>query len=127
MEGVRAVFEGLHFKNVKTYIQSGNVVFQYKSKDHRGLEKRISKKITESFGFNVPVIIKDKDDLQRLVKKNPFVNRGNENTAKLHVTFLSDEPGLANIDKINKEQYVPDEFVLSGNIIYLHCPNGYGN
>ncbi|MEP6595920.1 MAG: DUF1697 domain-containing protein, partial [Ginsengibacter sp.] len=91
------------------------------------LEKKISKKILEEFDFEVPVMVKSLDEINTVLKNNPFVHKRKEDDTKLHVTFLSHEPTTDNIDKINKAQYLPDEFILTGNTIYLFCPNGYGN
>ena len=127
MDELRKLFEDLNFKNVKTYIQSGNVIFEDKTTSHKELGKRIEKKIFENFGFQVPVIVKDKNELVNLIKNNPFLNGRKEDISKLHVTFLSDEPEQALVDKIAAADYKPDEFKLSADKIYLFCPNGYGN
>lgn len=121
------MLDGLNFKNTKTYIQSGNVIFQFKEMKYIELEKKIAKKILQEFDFEVPVMVKSLDEINTVLKNNPFVNNRKEDVTKLHVTFLSQEPATDNIDKINKAQYLPDEFILRANTIYLFCPNGYGN
>lgn len=127
MEALRAMFESLNFKNVKTYIQSGNAVFQYKENDTGKIEKKIAKKIQEECGFEVPVMVKELDEIKTVLKNNPFVNKRKEDITKLHVTFLSGEPAKEAIDKMKEGQHVPDEFILEGKNVYLLCPNGYGN
>jgi len=127
MDALRAMFETLGFKNVKTYIQSGNVVFQTKKTSPQALEKKIAKKIADSFGFEVPVLVIDSAELSHTLKNNPFVNKRKEDSTKLHVTFLSGEPQQAAIEKIKEGNYADDEFIVSGKNIYLFCPNGYGN
>ncbi len=127
MEALRKMFEALNFKNVKTYIQSGNVVFQSKETNSDKLEKKIAKKIQEEFGFEVPVMVKELYEIKTVLKNNPFINKRKEDITKLHVTFLSGEPEMEAIDKIKEEQYIPDEFILAGKNIYLFCLNGYGN
>jgi uncharacterized protein (DUF1697 family) len=57
---------------------------------------------------------------------NPFIKKKNIDPRKLHVTFLSPEPGLSNVHALNGIHYPPDEFILKGKEIYLHCPDGYG-
>ncbi len=121
------LFESLHFKNVMTYIQSGNVVFQDNSSDIKRLEKKIEEKIAEQFGFEVPVMVKEKNELISVIENNPFVNTRAVDLSKLHVTFLSQNPEQSNINKIEPDKYKPDEFVISGAAIYLFCPGGYGN
>lgn len=127
MEALRKMFEELNFKSVKTYIQSGNVVFQSKEINSDKIEKKIAKKIKEEFSIEVPVMVKELDELKTVLKNNPFVNKRKENITKLHITFLNREPEKAAIDKIKEGQYIPDEFILAGKTVYLFCPNGYGN
>lgn len=126
MTDLLAAFEELNFKNVKTYIQSGNVIFQDKGTDTAALEKKISKKIKERFGFDVPVLVIPKDKLEHVAKNNPFVNKRKEDISKLHVTFLSSEPASDLADKIKNGEYGVDEYIFSGDVVYLFCPDGYG-
>ena len=120
------MYEGLNFKKVKTYIQSGNVIFQTEKTTCSDLEKMISKKITSDFRFEVPVLVKEKKELVVVLKNNPFVNKRKEDITKLHVTFLSKEPEQMNLKKIKDGLYNGDEFIFSGKTIYLFCPHGYG-
>ena len=120
------MYEALKFNNVKTYIQSGNVIFQTEKITCQDLEKNISKKIATDFHFEIPVLVKEKTELIVILKNNPFVNKRKEDVTKLHVTFLSQEPDQANLEKIKNGQYNGDEFILFGKTIYLFCPNGYG-
>ncbi len=127
MDALRNLFEELKFKNVQTYIQSGNIIFQDKKTNCGTLEKKIAKRILDDFGFDVPVMVKESDELKVVLKNNHFVNDRKEDITKLHVTFLSGEPTKENIEKIKSGNYASDEYVFSGKAIYLFCPNGYGN
>ncbi len=127
METFREMLEGLDFKNVKTYIQSGNAVFQAKETETGKLEKKIVKKIQEEFGFEVPVMVKKLDEIKAVLKSNPFINKRKEDLSRLHVTFLNGEPAKETVDKIKEGNYGSDEFIFSGKNVYLFCPNGYGN
>jgi len=126
MDALRKMYEGLGFKNVQTYIQSGNVIFQDKIIDTKKLEKKIAKKITDQFSFEVPIMVKEIDELKTIVKNNPFGNDVSKDISYIHVTFLSAIPDKANVDKIKEGKYGVDEFVWIDNAIYLYCPNGYG-
>lgn len=127
MESLRTVYEGLGFKNVKTYIQSGNIVFQYKSIKPNTLKELIKKAILNEFKFDVPVLIIEADELISVLNSNPFLNKRKEDIKSLHVTFLSEEPTSINSKSISSEQFKPDEFIISKKLIYVFCPNGYGN
>jgi uncharacterized protein (DUF1697 family) len=126
MDALRAMFEDLKFTNVKTYIQSGNVIFQYKKTDCKSLENIISQKIKEEFTFDVPVIVITKEDFENIYNNNLFVNDHNKDIQKLHVTFLSQIPNQLNINKI-AGNFAPDEFIFNETAIYLYCPEGYGS
>ena len=127
MDALRKLFDGMGFKNTKTYIQSGNVVFQGKQVKGQDLEKKIASGILKEFGFEVPILVKEVGELEVVLKNNPFINKRKEDVTKLHVTFLSAEPEKANTDKIKDGNYATDEFIVIGKAIYLFCPNGYGN
>lgn len=127
MEALRSLCEDLGFKNTKTYIQSGNIVFQFKKMKLPELVKILANKIEDVFGFDVPVMVKEAEEIQTVLQNNPFLNKRKEDIVKLHVTFLNQEPDKAAIDKIKETQYASDEFIISGKAIYLFCPNGYGN
>ncbi len=117
--------DSLGFKNIKTYLQSGNVIFEYDSSDISEIEGSIERKISETFSFSVDVIIRTKDELESTVKDNPFISEHDIELDKLHVTFLSDIPdqkAILNMD-INKAEN--EKFEIIGREVYLYCPNGY--
>jgi uncharacterized protein (DUF1697 family) len=126
MEDLRQVFTDSGFKNVRTYIQSGNVIFQAEKTNPKDLAKKIEKIILEKYSFEVPVIVIEPGELKIILQNNPFLKDKLKDLTYAHITFLSDEPASENIDKIRKAQYLPDEFELTGKIIYVNCPNGYG-
>ncbi len=89
-EKLRKAFESLGFKDVDTVIASGNVVFSSPSKDMTGLEAKIEKALPKQLGFKSTTIIRSRDELERLVKSNPFKGVGDEKPNYLIVTFFKD-------------------------------------
>jgi uncharacterized protein (DUF1697 family) len=126
MEALRQLFAGLGFFNVQTYIQSGNVIFQSKDANRHKLETLISNAILKKYNFDIPVLIKELEELRQIILSNPFINDKKKDIAHLHVTYLSGNPVLSHFKEIKEGQYKPDEFQIIGNNIYLYCPNGYG-
>lgn len=126
MDALRNMYSGIGFKNVQTYIQSGNVVFQEKIAKVQDLEKKISNEIMKTFGFEVPVLVQGLAEIKEIVRNNPFVRERKEEEKCLHVTFLSSVPLKENIEKINRSLYFPDEFIWKGKAVLLYCPGGYG-
>ena|ERR1022692_1828523 len=122
MEELKQRYESLGFGNVRTYIQSGSVVFESSSTDVSSLVSKIEKEVKDHFGFRVAVIIRTKDELRRLVEGVPFKGRDD----KFHVTFLSATPDRFQVEEIQAVKDKAEEFSISGKDIYLFCPNGYG-
>src|SRR4030095_371937 len=90
-EKLKAVFEKLGFKNVQTVVSSGNLLLESRPKNIRALEQKLEKALPEMLGFNSTTIIRNQNQLLKLLKKNPF--KGIEDTPKsrLHVTFLKNK------------------------------------
>ncbi len=126
MENLRASFEALGFRRVRSYVQSGNIIFEAAKASSNGLSKSIAEKILSEFGFSVPLALKSSDEMKKIVGDNPFLNERGIDHSKLHVTFLSEFPPKAALGKLDSLNAFPDQFRIKGREIYLYCPNGYG-
>jgi uncharacterized protein (DUF1697 family) len=124
MEELRKAYDSLGFESARSYLQSGNVVFEYSGEDASTIRSMIENQLRRSFGYDVLVFTRTKDELQGLVESNPFVGKDD---SKLHVTFLSEEPTGFPTEEVNKARQGTEEFSSRGREIYLFCPNGYGN
>lgn len=123
MEKLVALYISLGFKRVQTYIQSGNAVFESSADDPAELSRLIEKRLKQSLGFDIPVIIRTAADFRKITQGNPFNNMDN---SKLHITFLESIPDKADIEEISRARDGSEDFQLSGREVYLYCPNGYG-
>lgn len=124
MAELRQLFADLGHTDVQTYIQSGNVVFATRTARERvavDLEQRIG----ADLGVDVTVVLRTAPDLARIVAKNPFVRRGAD-PSTLHVTFLAGGAGSGAAGRLDAPDAGPDELIVAGQDVYLHCPNGYG-
>jgi uncharacterized protein (DUF1697 family) len=126
MERLRAAIEDLGFVQVKTYVQSGNVIFET-DKPPAGLADKIERKILDEFGFEVPVLTKSARELKDIIKRNLLVKDPAIDQAKLHVTFLSDDPPRNALELLRPLLGGAEQVRLAGRAVYLYCPNGYGN
>lgn len=126
MERLRETFAELGFKNVRTYVQSGNVVFETDG-PAAGLSAKIEKKILKNFGFEVPTLTKSGAEMAEIVKRNPLVKDRAIDQTKLHVTFLSDDPPKNALELLQPLAAAQEQIRIVGRAIYLYCPNGYGN
>jgi uncharacterized protein (DUF1697 family) len=124
MEKLRALFEALGFEQVKTYIQSGNVVFKTKKTSTSVLSRRIEENILSHFGFSASVISRSSDEMAQTIARNPFLMESGIDQEKLHVMFLSDAPAPAALKKLSDLTAAPDQCRCLGREIYFYLPNG---
>ena len=127
MTDLKSLYEKLKFKDVSTYIQSGNVVFKSEETlTDLELAQKIEKAIYKKYNFQVPVIIRREEELKKIILSNPFLKEKNIDLKKLHVTFLGEIPAKTNIESIKNLDFSPDQFSIAGKEIYLHIPESYG-
>ena len=110
-------------RDVRTYLQSGNVLFEHPVSDASKLASGIEAMLGRSLAFDVSVILRTRDDLQRIVNGDPFRGR---DESKMHVTFLKSRPHDKPLDELAVAAPGGDEFRIGGLEVYLFCPNGYG-
>lgn len=124
MEKLRATCESLGFKNVKTYIQSGNVVCQSGKLSSAAAAKKIEAQIVKDFGFSADVIARTGDEMKHVVMGNPLLKETGVDDSKLHVVFLSEAPAAEVIKKLEAIVQRPDKVRHKGKEIYFYFPNG---
>ena len=123
MKELAAMFVDAGCDDVRTYIQSGNVLFRTDPTRGEGIPSLISASIFSRFGYQVPVVTRTAREIREIAQANPFVEAGAE-TDKLHVVFLADPPEAEHVEALDPNRSPPDEFAVQGREIYLHCPNG---
>ncbi len=120
MVDLKCLYEELGFTNVQTYIQSGNVVFEYKKTDAIVLQQIIFEGIKEKYGFEVPNFILNSKDIESALKNNPYPH-----IEKIFFIFLSTIPEQVNIDKLSNYKYDDEYYTLKGKIIYYYSTGDY--
>ena len=123
MKDLVNILEGMGFKDVKTYIQSGNIVFKSDPIKTKTISKEISGKILKKFGFEPTVILLEKDELKKIADKSPF--KASEGKT-LHIFFLESEPRNPDLKALNEVKSTTEEFKLLKNVFYLYAPDGIG-
>ncbi len=125
MKELVALLEDLGCLNVRTYIQSGNVVLQSTGKSLSALAKQIGLKIKKHSGFEPHVLLLQLKDLERAISANPFP--GAESDPKtLHFGFLESVPAKPDLDKLEMLRAKSEQFRLIDRVFYLHAPDGIG-
>lgn len=110
METLRKALASNGFQNVKTLLNSGNVVFETTETNKTTLTNRVGEVLKKTFGFDVDVLIRPIEEIQRLVEKNLFNKITLTPQTRLYVTFLS-EQSKSNL-KIPYESPEKDFFIL---------------
>jgi uncharacterized protein (DUF1697 family) len=118
-----AMFDEAGGRDVRTYIQSGNVIFRATEACASRLPSEIAKAILARFGFRVPVVMRTAGELRAVAEGNPFVRSGADPEA-LHVVFLADRPHPGKVAALDPRRSPPDEFEVRGREIFLRCPSG---
>lgn len=124
MDKLRSSFETLGLQQVKTYIQSGNVVFKTAKISPVALSGKLENRILGDFGFSVSVISRTADEIGNTISDNPFLNQPGINPEKFHVAFLSEVPAPAALKKLAELTLAPDQSRCLGKEVYFYFPNG---
>jgi uncharacterized protein (DUF1697 family) len=134
MNDLVAVFVEAGCAGVRTYIQSGNVVFRASQDLAARVPALVTAAIAKRFGLRVPVITRTADELRDVSEHNPFLAAGPAartggatgtlEPPTLHVMFLADQPSPARAAALDPQRSPGDSFALRGRDIYLHLPNG---
>ena len=127
MTDLKALFVKIGLDDVVTYIQSGNVVFKSDEKKIQKLEEKIKKGIADSFGFDVPVLVKTKMELEDILQKSPYTKQEDLEAKRIYYVLLKDAPNQEFIANLDQDDYPNELFLISENCVYLNCLNGAGN
>jgi len=128
MEALRAVYESLGLADVRTLLQSGNVVFRSGLTDRERLVKRIMQEIERQLDLEVEVILRTLAEIESIVERGPVLS-ASADMGKLLVMFLSSVPGAAAqaaLMKWHKSKQLKEMVELRGPEIYLYYPDGVG-
>jgi len=123
MADLTAIFADLGCADVRTYIQSGNVVFTAPPDLADEIPARVTAAIEERVGLKVPVVLRTVVEWRDAARANPFLAE-ELNPKTLAVAFLAEVPDPARVDDLDPDRSPPDRFWVHGCEIYLHLPNG---
>ena len=125
MKDLVAQLENLGSQNVKTYIQSGNAVFQNEEEDASLLSNKIMAAIKKSHGFEPHVLLRKPAEIDRAVASNPFPEAESE-PKTLHIYFLASMPKDLDLGALESIKIDRERFALEDSVFYLHAPEGIG-
>jgi uncharacterized protein (DUF1697 family) len=125
MKDLAALFAAAGGDDVRTFIQSGNVLFRANPALAATLPATITSRIAERFGFQTSLVLRTAAELADVVASNPFLQQGAAEET-LHVLFLVARPTPERIATLDPGRSPPDAFLVQGKEVYLRLPNGLG-
>ncbi|MBE1203719.1 DUF1697 domain-containing protein [Aminobacter carboxidus] len=125
MAELRAFFDELGFADIASYIQSGNVVFKAEAAGVRALTERIEPGFEKRWGFRSRIMVRDLGWIEALVANNPYPDMAGDPT-KLHASALERAPTSEEVARLAERCTGPERFVVKGDVLYLHTPDGLG-
>jgi uncharacterized protein (DUF1697 family) len=126
MDELKALHEGLGFKEVVTYIQSGNVVFTSDEGDVAQLTRQIEDGFAQKFGFQVKVMVRTAAELEKIVANNPFQIQPMKEVKRILVLLLETRLESVALEEFQKRYDGPEELYLIDQEIYIYYPDGMG-
>jgi uncharacterized protein (DUF1697 family) len=123
MKDLVSMFTQAGCHNVRTYIQSGNVIFNAVPNITARLSESIATQLSNRFECRTQIILRTGEELRDIVRNNPFIQAGAAEQM-LHIMFLADLPEPSNIHLLDPNRSPPDEFIVRGREVYLRLPNG---
>ena len=124
MKELRKLLDDLGFRDVKTYIQSGNCAFRSEEDDATVVCATIAERMSDRFGFRPKVMAVSKDALARAISNNPYSSEGAAEPRSVHFFFLSRPASAPDMDALDRIRKPSESFSLSRDVFYLHAPEG---
>ncbi len=124
MPALRAALTEGGFEDVRTYVASGNVVLSSSLSPNK-LAARCTRLIGEEFGLDIDVVVRTRDELAEVVKRNPLGDVAKD-PKRYQVSFLARKPSDRVVEKLERARAEPERFVVAGREIYAWHPDGVG-
>lgn len=132
MAELKRVFEAIGLCDVKTYIQSGNVLFRSDEVEEL-LKIKIESELEASFGFLIPVVLRTKAELEQIINNCPFSEsqiseaEAASDAESLYVALMAKSPEEGNKDRLKAYKSESDDYVIIGREVYLLFRNSIRN
>lgn len=123
MAELRSDLESLNLKNIRTYVQSGNVVFNSRHRTPATLSRKIEIRIGQQHGFVPRVLVLRDEDLLAAIESNPFPQALSD-PKSLHFFFLKEPADCPNRTKLDESKSANEQFELVNQVFYLYAPDG---
>lgn len=125
MAKLKIDLESLKLENVRTYIQSGNVVFDSTAETGSSLTTKIAGRIEERHGFRPHLLLLSREDLLAAIEANPFPQAVSD-PKTLHFLFLLEPPIEPDLKALDHAKSPTESYELTDRVFYFHAPDGVG-
>ncbi|CAN7530620.1 DUF1697 domain-containing protein [Rhizobium sp. LjRoot254] len=125
MADLRQAVAGLGFEDVKTYLQSGNMVFRAPKASNAELAERIASAIKAHKAMDVKIMVRSVREWDHVITDNPYL-QAEEKPKTVHAFILDDQPGKDRIAILRTKDAGSEEWTIVGDALYLHTPEGLG-
>ena len=123
MADLRACVEGLGFQDVRTHINSGNLVFSGPGVEPGEVRGQLELALEETFGFPVDVVVRTRDELAAVVAADPLGEVASD-PSRYHVSFLAETLDRSRVAHLDPKAYAPEAFHLDDREVYVWAPEG---
>ena len=128
MDRLKNLFEKMGFENVETFIASGNLVFDSKSKSINSIKKKIETELEKSLGYNVATFIRSAEELKKVIEYEPFKESELNNSSNtLYIGLLDSAPSKENQNKVFAMQDAANEFHFNNKELYWLCRKNFSD
>lgn len=125
MQDIVKTLVELGFRNIETYIQSGNVVFESEETNRSVLTDKIRSGTEQRHGFAPDVVVLRSNELTQAIESNPYPEAEDE-PKTLHLYFMKSEPQKPDLHRLEELKSANESYTLLGKVFYLHAPDGIG-
>lgn len=125
MARLRALGAELGLRSARTYVQSGNLVFEA-DRTAAHWSATLERALIGKSRLPVAVLVRTGAEIAAVVERNPFLRDKGVDPARLYITFLSEAPGKPTLAALHAIDAGADRLSHAGREVYLHCPTGYG-
>jgi uncharacterized protein (DUF1697 family) len=124
MPRLREVLADDGFADVRSYVQSGNLVLRSSRRSATSVGKRIGELVEREFGLMVPVVVRTPAEIESVIDANPFPEAAAERPKQLHVVFLEADPDADGVDALHSDELTRDVCRVDGRHLYVDYTDG---
>lgn len=124
MADLRSIASSVGLEDVRTYIQSGNLLFATEDRSTASVASKLQAGIRAATDLDPEVLVRTRAQVERVIERSPFLRR-DEDPAQLHVTFMAKAPEAA-LRGLDLTAHVPEEVAVVGTDLHFLLPGGVG-